>query len=115
MKNIDKYQDFAATVAMDTALSPDYLYPGLMAEVGEFMGLEAKMERDGPDYSDPSSVCWWNSHDEKLKKELGDIMWFVCMIAHHHDFRMSDILRMNKDKLKSRQKRNVISGSGDDR
>ena len=111
--NIDKYQEFTDTVAMPTARTIDYLYPGLMGEVGEFMSLEAKTFRDGfEDYTYHTDVY---EHEENLKKELGDIMWFVCMIANAYEFKMSDILKMNKNKLKDRQKRGVIGGSGDDR
>lgn len=37
-----------------------------------------------------------------LKKELGDVMWYVAMICHAMDWSLDDIMQMNIDKLKAR-------------
>jgi NTP pyrophosphatase (non-canonical NTP hydrolase) len=50
-----------------------------------------------------------------LKKELGDVLWFVSSIAKMYDIPLSDVAMYNINKLYSRQQRNVIGGSGDER
>lgn len=82
----------------------DYAIAGLAGEVGELFSYLAKSIRD--DYPlDP----------ETIKKELGDILWFVAAIGHDFGFGLQDIAETNLKKLGSRQKRNKIKGSGDDR
>lgn len=39
---------------------------------------------------------------EHLKKEIGDVMWYVAMICESMDFNLDEILQMNVDKLKAR-------------
>lgn len=39
---------------------------------------------------------------EKVKKEIGDIMWYVAMMCESFHFDMSEIAQMNIDKLKAR-------------
>lgn len=64
---------------------------GLSGEVGEFNDLLKK----------------WVFHEKELdvehvKKELGDIMWYVAMMCHSFNWNLDDILQMNVDKLKVR-------------
>ena len=37
-----------------------------------------------------------------LKKELGDVMWYVAMLCESFGFSLDEILQMNVDKLKAR-------------
>lgn len=37
-----------------------------------------------------------------LKKELGDVMWYMAMICYSFGFNLDEILQMNIDKLKAR-------------
>ncbi len=39
---------------------------------------------------------------EKMKKELGDIMWYVAMMCESMHFDLDEIMQMNIDKLKAR-------------
>ena len=64
---------------------------GLSGEVGEFNDLLKK----------------WVFHEkeidvEHLKKELGDVMWYVAMMCHSFGWELDDIMQMNIDKLKVR-------------
>lgn len=70
--DFNEYQKQALTTALPTALNLDYLLPGLVAEVGEVCGVFAKASRDQ-----------WNvrEFDAALVKELGDVAWFVAVIA----------------------------------
>ena len=64
---------------------------GLSGEVGEFNDMIKK----------------WIFHekdlDEKnLKKELGDIMWYIAMMCHAFRWGLDEIMEMNINKLKAR-------------
>ena len=50
-----------------------------------------------------------------LKKELGDVLWYVAAAAKELGLNLSDIAKANIDKLASRAERGQLQGSGDDR
>jgi NTP pyrophosphatase (non-canonical NTP hydrolase) len=52
---------------------------------------------------------------EDLKKELGDILWYLSAVATDLGIDLDDVATTNYEKLKSRQERNVLQGSGDNR
>ncbi len=56
-----------------------------------------------------------NDDFDNLKKELGDVLWFVAVLGSQYNLDMLDIAVGNINKLRSRAVRNVIGGSGDDR
>ena len=103
--NIDVYQETAMTFRLPTA-DREYALLNLVAEAGEVAGKAAKHRRDGGDIEE---------YNESIKKELGDVMWQTAAVAKDHGFTMSEICQHNLDKLASRQRRNVIQGSGDTR
>jgi len=51
----------------------------------------------------------------ELTKELGDVLWMVSGIATYYGLSLQEIAEQNIVKLKSRQQRGVIGGSGDER
>jgi NTP pyrophosphatase (non-canonical NTP hydrolase) len=51
----------------------------------------------------------------ELAKELGDVVWYIAVMAHSLGLSFDDIMERNVNKLKDRQKRNVIKGAGDNR
>lgn len=105
--NLKDYQEFTKTTALYPKKHADsYLSLGLSAEAGEVADLYAKYFRG--DYTKSSFI-------EKLKKELGDIQWFISQICNEEGFTMDELLEGNVDKLSSRKERGVIRGSGDDR
>ena len=88
----------------------DYRYPvmGLSEEAGEVSGKFAKAVRDANGIID-------GERREAIKKELGDVCWFVAEIATVLDLKLEDVMQGNLDKLASRAARGVIHGSGDNR
>ena len=52
---------------------------------------------------------------EKMAKELGDVLWYVAQLATELELELEQIARQNLEKLLSRQRRGVLSGSGDER
>ena len=76
---------------------------GLPGESGEVCELLKKHVRDG------------KLDTEKLKKELGDVLFYLTRIALRFDLTLDEIILANVAKLEDRAKRNVLHGSGDDR
>jgi NTP pyrophosphatase (non-canonical NTP hydrolase) len=107
IKDFEGYQQEAWKFAKPTAKNPSYLFGNLGGETGEVLSLWSKSIRDGvkDTYSMPM----------ELTKELGDVLWMVSGIATYYGLSLQDIAEANIVKLKSRQKRGVIGGSGDDR
>jgi NTP pyrophosphatase (non-canonical NTP hydrolase) len=50
-----------------------------------------------------------------MTKELGDVLWYVSQIASELGLELEEIAEANLEKLLSRQRRGVLSGSGDER
>lgn len=105
MYSFDDYQKFARTTAI---YPPDAgtIYPalGLASEAGEVAGKVKKYIRDGG----PFPV-------DDLKKELGDVLWYVAVLAAEFNIPLSSIARANADKLLDRASRATLGGSGDNR
>lgn len=51
----------------------------------------------------------------ELAKELGDVVWYIAVLAHELGLSFDDIMQRNVVKLQDRQKRGVIKGTGDNR
>jgi len=94
--------------AKKTAIYPEQykvVYPalGLAGEAGEVAEKVKKHIRDGV------------LKVEDLKKELGDVLWYVSALAADLDLDLDDVAAANLEKLRSRRARGVIVGSGDNR
>jgi NTP pyrophosphatase (non-canonical NTP hydrolase) len=50
-----------------------------------------------------------------LAKEVGDVLWYLAVFAHHLGVPFEDIAKQNLDKLQSRKARGVLGGTGDNR
>lgn len=103
------YQQLAST----TAIYPknfELIYPalGLSGEAGEVAEKVKKLIRD-------KQGVVTDEFKQELKKELGDVLWYISAIASDLGLTLSDIAETNYNKLKSRQERNALSGSGDNR
>lgn len=110
--SLNDYQEKAWSYALPSAKDISYLFLGLTGEVGELCSAQAKWIRDNPTTTDSEL---WEKKQEMLKKELGDILWFVAGIARNYYWNLEDIAQMNLNKLEDRKNRNVIQGSGDNR
>ena len=85
-------------------------YPalGLAGEAGEVAEHAKKAIRD-----DGGSVS--DERRAAMAKELGDVLWYVAQLATELGLDLDAVAQANLDKLLSRQRRGVLSGSGDDR
>jgi len=80
-----------------------YLAMGLAGEAGELTGKISKLLRDG------------TINHQDLGKECGDVCWYVALLAHALGFDLNNIMEANLAKLKQRQDKGTLSGSGDNR
>ena len=63
---------------------------GMAGEVGEIHSIHQKTYQGHPFV-----------HDE-MKKELGDLLWFIAEYCTSYGWALDDIMQMNIDKLKAR-------------
>lgn len=119
---LDEYQERASETCTEISFNDTYLLLGLIAEVGELADKVAKAKRKGivtisgdnilPAQLDPEGFTGFVGG---FQKELGDVLWFVAMLAKHSGFTLEDIAEANLAKLADRKKRGVIIGEGDNR
>lgn len=50
-----------------------------------------------------------------LAKELGDVVWYIAVMADSLGLSFDDIMQRNVTKLQDRKQRGVITGAGDNR
>lgn len=106
---LNSYQE----LANETAIYPQtmaIIYPtlGLTGEAGEVSDKVKKVLRDQDgEFQDEKKL--------EIAKELGDVLWYVSTLARDLGYTLEEVARMNIDKLKSRQQRGMLGGSGDNR
>lgn len=108
---LEEYQQRALT----TVISSDDEFKdllhwvlGINGEAGEVAEKIKKIIRDkNGEVSDEDKT--------ELAKEIGDVLWYLAVLAHHLGFSFDDIAQQNLDKLKSRKQRGVLGGTGDNR
>ena len=105
----DDYQRAARTTAL-YAGRHEVIYPalGLASEAGEVAGKIKKVlrDRDGDFAAAPVGP---------IRDELGDVLWYLAVLAGDLGLSLDEIARENLDKLRSRQERGRIAGDGDER
>jgi NTP pyrophosphatase (non-canonical NTP hydrolase) len=67
---------------------------GISAEAGEFTEVVKKMFLQGKPYNEENVF--------HLKRELGDIMWYIAQACMALDTNIEEILQMNYEKLSAR-------------
>ncbi len=107
----DEYQRQALTTAHnhpDDLMDKTIWAMGVAGEAGEVLEKWKKI------------VAYKDGHisdDDKaeLKKELGDVVWYIAVLAHSLGLTFDEVMELNVQKLKDRQNRGVIKGKGDNR
>lgn len=107
----DEYQKQALTTAVsdhEPLMTKTIWAMGVAGEAGEVIEKWKKIVA----YKD--GVVSGEDRDE-LAKELGDVVWYIAVLAHSLGLSFDDVMQRNVTKLQSRQARNVIKGQGDNR
>lgn len=108
--NFDEYQKKSRETAIYPDLGSNYIYPtlGLAGESGEVSEKIKKVIRDDAGVPSAEKI-------EDIKKELGDVLWYVSQLSTELGLSLEEIAQNNLDKLFSRKDRGVLHGSGDSR
>lgn len=106
----DEYQRGAKTTAQYATELPAWVYLtlGLTSESGEVADKFKKIIRN-------KGGKFTAEDYEAIKKELGDVLWYLSMIADELGLSFDDVASANLAKLADRQTRNVIKSTGDNR
>ena len=107
----DDYQQQALTTAHPNAkelMGQTISVMGIAGEAGEVLEKWKKIlvYKDGVVSEDDI---------KNIKEELGDVLWYVAVLADSLGVTFEEVARLNIEKLRDRQKRNVIKGAGDNR
>lgn len=106
---VNKYQE----IIEKTAVYPKYLgmlYTtlGLCGEAGEVAEKVKKLYRDHE-----GEIT--EEFRTSIKKELGDILWYITATANEVHLTLEEIMEANYDKLIKRRETGTLHGSGDNR
>lgn len=89
----NEYQKLAARTINEDLLLVQCEYHalhGMSSEIGEIHAIYQK------------GYQGHDKDDTHLKKELGDLLWFIAEYCTSKKWKLDDIMQMNIDKLKSR-------------
>ena len=106
---------------MPSSANFSYMFLNLVGEVGEFASKVAKHIRKenisiGGSVNNLIPECdlkEWESYEEELKKEAGDILWQLSGVCSVLGWSLEEIAQMNLDKLAARKVAGTIDGNGD--
>lgn len=101
---LDEYQSAAQSfnIVPDDARG-EHAIMGLVEEVGELAGLRKRNVRGDLQ----------QNYSQKVKHELGDILWYLADVAAVYGFTLEEIAQANISKLTARASAGTIKGSGD--
>jgi NTP pyrophosphatase (non-canonical NTP hydrolase) len=105
----DDYQQAALRTAI-YAERHRIIYPalGLASEAGEVAGKIKKVLRDQEGDFAKAPI-------EAIRDELGDVLWYVAVLAADLGLSLEQIAADNVAKLAARRQRGTIGGAGDHR
>jgi len=118
---LNEYQEKAMVTNAPSSDNDTYSLFGLIAEVGELADKVAKaVRKEMIEISDNDIYMQAGEAKneelvEGIKKELGDVLWFVAHFAQRFRWPLEEVEQLNLDKLADRAKRNVIIRDGDNR
>lgn len=108
---LDEYQKQALKTAIhhpDALMDKTIWAMGISGEAGEVLEKWKKIVA----YKD-GKISGEDIHE--LAKELGDVVWYIALLAHSLDLSLDEIMQDNLQKLADRKARGVQKGQGDNR
>jgi NTP pyrophosphatase (non-canonical NTP hydrolase) len=107
--SLDKFMKLHPDTPADVKLLLAVAYDGLgLGEAGEVQGKIKKIIRH-------NGGIITAEHIEAIKKETGDLLWYIASICDNLGITLEDVANENIKKLKSRRDRGTLHGSGDNR
>lgn len=93
----DEYQKEAEKTGIYPDSGNNYMYPvlGLVGEAGEVANIVKKIVRDDNGLITYETI-------QKVKDELGDVLWYIANVAKEFKLSMESIAEYNLEKVKSR-------------
>ncbi len=107
----DEYQKLALTTAQYTGDELKDIMHWVLGVTGESGEIAEKVKKIIRDKNGEVSAA----DKTELAKEIGDVLWYLATLAHQLGVSFDKVAADNLAKLKSRQERGVIGGSGDNR
>ena len=112
MMTLNEYQNHALETAVFQGRGE---FPGLM-----YLGLG--LAGESGEVTDNLKKAWRDDKGEltkerleSIKAELGDVQWYIAVMAADLGMTLEEVARHNIEKLRSRQNRGVLHGEGDNR
>ena len=104
-----EYEEAAQRTAIYPKIGESFVYPamGLAGEAGEVLEKVKKLFRDKPERNEEWRIG--------MAKEIGDVLWYVTILANEFGISLEEVARLNIEKLASREARGTLHGDGDDR
>lgn len=108
--SVSEYQVEARKTAIYPNIGDNIVYTalGLCGEAGEIANKVKKIMRDDNNKITPEKK-------QELFKELGDVLWYLSNTCDELGVTLEEVAKYNLLKLRSRQERNALQGSGDER
>ncbi len=109
---LSDYQKKSRETAVYLNAGNNFIYPtlGLAGETGEVVEKIKKLMRNEGVMS--SSDISQEKKDE-IKKEMGDVLWYLAQLATEFGMSLDDVATYNIEKLLSRKERGVLHSEGD--
>ena len=105
--NLKEYQNKVEWTWISNENNALRIICGLGGELGEIFEKLKKYYRD--DYNSTEQFLI------DLRKEIGDLMYYICKLCNKFGFELENILQENNNKLKNRKKEGKLKGNGDNR
>lgn len=112
---LNDYQTDARKTAV--GINVEHMTFGLIEEAGEIAGVFKRIYRGDADYISTFDETngMTNFAYDRLKGELGDVLWYTAMLADVLGITLEDVAKHNLAKLSRRKAKDMIHGTGDDR
>jgi len=109
--NFNDYQQQALTTLLSTGDEFKDIVHGVLGLSGEAGEVADKFKKIVRDKQGEIS----EQDRQELSKEIGDVLWYIAVLAHLLGVPLEQLVEQNLEKLASRQQRGKLSGSGDNR
>ncbi len=114
---MNEYQKKALQLKMKSTRPPDIfdeklkVYDFILGLVGESGEIADKFKKLIRDHNADEDLM----DKEDIKKELGDVLWYIAVLSDYLGFDLQDVADTNLQKLTDRLKNGTIGGNGDHR